>query len=392
MGLYKKRGVWYFCKQYGGRKAQGCLGTDRKTMAVELYERQHLPKILDGSWWKEPVAEPSMKEVIKKYMNEVSPMQKGHRRNLEIAQHFYDFFGDSLVSDVTTSKLSSYKARRLTGEIIYGRGKGKRAGESTVKKEFAFLRMVFNKAVNEWREDWGGWFSRHSENPVRPVIKGLADRKRVRYVLADEAERLAVELRQSKLGCLPEMVIVGCQTGMRESNIVNLLVSQCDFRNGLIIKPGEEMKGGEPFAIKMTTTVKETLQGVIRSRRLINPFVFTDGQGKAFSVNTVSMAFRRACKRANVADLRFHDLRHDFATLLINSGASLYQVQHALSHADPRMTQRYAHLLPENRDVVDRIEGKGMAAVLMRVNEKSEIYYPATTRREKQKGLQAATP
>jgi integrase len=152
------------------------------------------------------------------------------------------------------------------------------------------------------------------------------------------------------------------------------------------------MKGGEPFAIKMTTTVKETLQGVIRSRRLISPFVFTDGQGKAFSVNTVSMAFRRACKRANVADLRFHDLRHDFATLLINSGASLYQVQHALSHADPRMTQRYAHLLPENRDVVDRIEGKGMAAVLMRVNEKSEIYYPATTRREKQKGLQAATP
>lgn len=392
MGLYKKRGVWYFCKQYGGRKAQGCLGTDKKTLAVELYERKHLPKILDGSWWDEPVAEPSMKEVIEKYMNEVSSMQKGHRRNLEIAPHFYDFFGDSLVGKVTTSRLSSYKAKRLTGEIIYGRGKGKRAGESTVKKEFAFLRMVFNKAISEWHDDWGGWFRKHPENPVKAVIKGLTDRKRVRYVLSDEAERLAVELRQSKLGCLREMVIVGCQTGMRESNIVNLLVSQCDFKNGLIIKPGEEMKGGEPFAIKMTAAVKETLQCVIRSRRLISLFVFTDGQGKPFSVNAVSMSFRRACKRAKVADLRFHDLRHDFATLLINSGASLYQVQHALSHADPRMTQRYAHLLPENRNVVDRIEGEGMAAVLMRVNEKREIYYPATTRKGKQKGLQAVTP
>jgi hypothetical protein len=58
------------------------------------------------------------------------------------------------------------------------------------------------------------------------------------------------------------------------------------------------------------------------------------------------------------------------------------------------MTQRYAHLLPENRDVVDRdrIEGEGMAAMLMRVTEKAGIYYPATTRKGKQKGLQAATP
>ncbi|HET6513665.1 MAG TPA: site-specific integrase [Thermodesulfovibrionales bacterium] len=333
-----------------------------------------------------------MKEVIEKYMSEVSPMQKGHRRNLEIAPHFCDLFGDSLVSEVTTSRLSSYKAKRLTGEIIYGRGRGKRAGESTVKKEFAFLRTVFNKAINEWHDDWSGWFKVHPENPVKAVIKGLTDRKRVRYVLSDEAERLAVELRQSELGCLREFVIVGCQTGMREGNIVNLLVSQCDFKNGLIIKPGEEMKGGEPFAIKMTSAVRETLQGVIRSRRLISPFVFTDGQGKPYTVNAVSMSFRRACKRAKVADLRFHDLRHDFATLLINSGASLYQVQHALSHADPRMTQRYAHLLPENRDVVDRIEGEGMAAALMRVNEKSGSYYPATTRKEKQKRLQAATP
>jgi len=280
----------------------------------------------------------------------------------------------------------------LTGDIIYGRGKGKRAGESTVKKEFAFLRMVFNKAINEWHDDWSGWFRDHPENPVKAVIKGLTDMKRVRYILADEAERLAVELRQSKLGCLREIVILGCQTGMREGNIVNLLVSQCDFKNGLIIKPGEEMKGGEPFAIKMTAAVRETLQYVIRSRRLISPFVFRDGQGKPFTVNAVSMAFRRACKRAKVVDLRFHDLRHDFATLLINAGASLYQVQHALSHADPRMTQRYAHLLPENRDVVDRIEGEGTAATLMRVNEKSGSHYPATTRKEKQKRLQAATP
>jgi hypothetical protein len=62
----------------------------------------------------------------------------------------------------------------------------------------------------------------------------------------------------------------------------------------------------------------------------------------------------------------YNDLRHDFATLLINKGkASLYQVQLTLSHDDPRQTQRYAKLLPENLDVVDRIDGEGTASYLL---------------------------
>ncbi|OGW55714.1 MAG: hypothetical protein A2Y81_01660 [Nitrospirae bacterium RBG_13_43_8] len=75
----------------------------------------------------------------------------------------------------------------------------------------------------------------------------------------------------------------------------------------------------------------------------------------------LTRAFKRACDRAKIKDLRFHDLRHDFASALINKGASLYQVQHNMSHSDSRMTERYAHLLPENRDVVDKIDGEGTA-------------------------------
>ena len=82
------------------------------------------------------------------------------------------------------------------------------------------------------------------------------------------------------------------------------------------------------------------------------------------------MSFRRACKRGGIHDLHFHDLRHDFATLLINNGASLYQVQHALGHKDQRMSARYAHLLPENRDVINFIEGKGTTTVLLQSAQK----------------------
>lgn len=86
------------------------------------------------------------------------------------------------------------------------------------------------------------------------------------------------------------------------------------------------------------------------------------------------MAFNRACKRAHIVNFRFHDLRHDYATLLLNEGASESQVQHNLGVSDPRMTKRYAHLLPENRNVADKIEGKGTAAILLSEDNDDEDF------------------
>lgn len=47
---------------------------------------------------------------------------------------------------------------------------------------------------------------------------------------------------------------------------------------------------------------------------------------------------------AGLPELRLHDLRHQYASLLVNSGRSLYEVQQILGHSDPTVTQRYAHL------------------------------------------------
>ena len=55
----------------------------------------------------------------------------------------------------------------------------------------------------------------------------------------------------------------------------------------------------------------------------------------------------RIRRRAGLADVRLHDLRHSFASFLVNEGVSLYVVQGLLGHSQVRMTQRYAHLAPQ---------------------------------------------
>ena len=59
---------------------------------------------------------------------------------------------------------------------------------------------------------------------------------------------------------------------------------------------------------------------------------------------SIFYAWNTARKSAGLADVRMHDLRHSFASLLINSGRTLYEVQHILGHTQVKTTQRYAHL------------------------------------------------
>ena len=52
----------------------------------------------------------------------------------------------------------------------------------------------------------------------------------------------------------------------------------------------------------------------------------------------------RIREEAELSNFRLHDLRHSYASMLVNAGHSLYEVQQALGHSDPKVTMRYAHL------------------------------------------------
>ena len=87
-------------------------------------------------------------------------------------------------------------------------------------------------------------------------------------------------------------------------------------------------------------------------------FIFANEKTGLPSMN-IFYSWDMARKRAGLGYLRIHDLRHSFASFLVNAGRSLYEVQELLGHADSRTTTRYAHLsrerLREAVEVVPRV-------------------------------------
>jgi integrase len=81
-------------------------------------------------------------------------------------------------------------------------------------------------------------------------------------------------------------------------------------------------------------------------------------------IGDVNKAFATACQRASVTDFRIHDLRHTCAAWLVSAGVTLVTVRDLLGHSTIKMTERYAHLHPDNvRVAVGLLEGQSSRSV-----------------------------
>lgn len=360
MGLYKRKGSQFYWMTFrvNGRKYSESTRTSNRKLAEKIYAKTY-SEMLEGKWIEpEPDLNITMAEMIDRFMVEISPhlATSTHERNVQMAKNLKGFFGKMLVQEVRSSTVSKYKAKKL------------KAGyrKETIVRELGFLRRIYNVAIEEWEIC--------KDNPVRNTLKtlGRSDRKRVRFLSAEEVTLLMGHLTT----WLKPIVILARHTGLRRGNILSLTWDQIDLKRRVLLV--NQTKNGEPIGIPLTETACMTLNAQVG--HLHSPYVFCDREGQPYSPHKISMAFRRACKRAGIENLRFHDLRHDFASKIIQRGGNIYALRELLGHKDMRMTVRYAHLAPENlREAVN-------------VLESGEDGYILATVGDKEKGLHAVTP
>lgn len=110
--------------------------------------------------------------------------------------------------------------------------------------------------------------------------------------------------------------------------------------------------------VNRRTTIRWRWKYQRRFQQPKNPYIFA-GDAPSRPIAHPKKAFARIKKAAGITDnFRIHDLRHSFASILINSGnATLYDVQHLLGHQSPQTSIRYAHLASSRlREVSANVE------------------------------------
>jgi integrase len=164
---------------------------------------------------------------------------------------------------------------------------------------------------------------------------------RERYLSAPEVQRLFDELDSNRNVQVAQVVRLLLYTGARKREVLDARWEHVDFDRRLLTVPLS--KSGKPRHIPLSDAAIELLQGLTRIDDI--PWVFFNPKTRKPPVS-IFYAWDSIRAKVGLKDVRLHDLRHSFASFLVNSGRSLYEVQRLLGHHDPKVTMRYAHLSP----------------------------------------------
>ena len=337
MGLFKRGRVWWMRFTYKGRQVRRPTETTDKKLAEKIHAKV-LTQIAEGKWFDKPKCEDkTFQEMIEKYLSEysISKTPSGRLRDISIAKRLIPFFGNLMLKEITPLLIVNYKAQRRKAG----------AKPATLERELCLMRRAFNLAVREWE-----WVS---DNPVLRVSKERFNNQIDRWLSLEEEEGLFNACPE----WLRKIVVFALNTGMRQGEILDLQWPNVDlFRKTVAIM---KSKNGEKRTIPINQKVLEVLIPLSKVRHIKNSHVFSSQAGTRLEKRNLLRAFYQAIEKAEVQNFRFHDLRHTFATRLVQSGIDIYTVAKLLGHKDIRMTQRYAHHSTESLrggvEVLDRI-------------------------------------
>jgi integrase len=177
-----------------------------------------------------------------------------------------------------------------------------------------------------------------AENPTAG-LSTAPDTHRDRFLTVDETERLIAAIDGDENRIAAQAIMLLLLTGARRNEITHAKWEYVNWDKGALLVPLS--KSGRPRTIALSGKAMELLRAIKPVPG--NPYVFPSPITGRPSPS-LFFPWSRIRRRARLSGVRLHDLRHSFASFLVNQGVSLYIVQGLLGHRHPRTTQRYAHL------------------------------------------------
>lgn len=265
-----------------------------------------------------PVGLDTLADLIDRYLKEVTPHKKGAKQErYRLDGIKADRLGKLAVKDITPLEVAAYRDKRL-----------KDCKPVTVLHDLCTLSAVFEHARLEW--------SVPANNPVRAIRKPSAGKGRDRRLLDGEYESLLLELRKARTPWIAPLFQFSIETACRRGEALALRWEDVNLTKRLAVF--RDTKTADDRVIPLSTQAVRVLEALPR-----------DLKGRVFPVSGIGVirVFGRACKRAGVVGMRWHDLRHEAISRLHERGLSTVEVASISGHKTLACLGRYSHMKAE---------------------------------------------
>jgi len=253
-------------------------------------------------------------ETVVRWSNE-----QGHRKSVvddkKYLRWLNKYLHDKQLHQIDKDMVEFLKAEKLKEGVT----------NSTVNHTLSFIRSVLNKAKDEWE-----WIESTPSIKLLPVTK-----KRIRWITPEEAERLYKELPDH----VEAMARFTLATGLREANVTGLQWEQIDMQRHCAWIHGDQAKAGKDIAVPLNNDALVVIRQQI-GKHPTNVFTYKGNPIKKAN----KRGWRNALKRAGIDNFRWHDLRHTWASWLVQKGCPLNALQELGGWASYDMVLRYSHL------------------------------------------------
>jgi integrase len=201
------------------------------------------------------------------------------------------------------------------------------AAPATLNYELGVLSQAFDLAINEWEWCKG--------NPVKRVSRERVRNQIERWLTPKEE----ADLLKASPPWLQELIVFSLYTGLRQAEVLNLKWPQVDlFRKTITLL---EQKNGSKSTLPLNEKALDVLKG--RAKVGQTGYVFKTRKRKQLEARNVLRSFFKARDEAGLTDFRWHDLRHSWASRLVQEGCDIYVVQRLGRWKSISMVERYAH-------------------------------------------------
>jgi integrase len=276
-------------------------------------------------------AEKARKEVLTFsdfFENHYLPYVKPRKRSWDRDEELYtlrikDVFGHKRLNQITRQQIQSFHTDLLASGLA----------PATSDHHVKLLKHALFLAI-----DWG---LLTEKNPAARIPLFNVDNKVEHYLDEAQLENLLTVLRtdENRPVCLIAMFLLS--TGARLNEALQATWSQVDKQNHVWRIPASNSKSKRVRSVPLNDSAIDVLNQLVTEGKFDHLFINRQTEGP---YTTIHKVWHRLRGKAGLPHLRIHDLRHQYASFLVNSGRTLYEVQQILGHSDPKVTQRYSHL------------------------------------------------